>query len=323
MSDFFNGRTVAVTGATGFVGSHFLEQLLSMGAKIKGIRHLREPVVDDPSIEWLTADLSIQEECDKALEGSSCVIHAAGAVSAAGVTSSSNPMSPITENLVLTTRVLQGAWTAGAERFLVFSSSTGYPPAEHAVKEDEFWSADTYPGYFGYGWMRRYLERISEFAHQRSEMKLAIIRPTAVYGPRDDFDPVTSHVIPALIRRAVEKEDPYVVWGSPDVVRDFLHISDLVRGCLLALEKYSTADPINIGYGDSITIGEIVTTILDATDHNASPKYDTSKPTTIPFRMADISKAKEKLGFSPTISFVDGLTDTVNWYISKSNIPAS
>jgi GDP-L-fucose synthase len=316
MTNFYQGRTVVVTGATGFVGSHFLEQLLVLGAKIKGIRHLREPVVDDPSIEWVTADLTSQAECDRALTGASCVIHAAGAVSAAGVTSSSNPMSPITENLVLTARVLQGAWTAGAERFLVFSSSTGYPPAEHPVKEEEFWSADTYPGYFGYGWMRRYLERMAEFAYERSGMKVSIIRPTAVYGPRDDFDPVTSHVIPALIRRAVQKEDPYVVWGGPDVVRDFLHISDLVRGCLMALEHCADADPINIGYGDSITIGEIVSSILQATGHLVEPHFDESKPTTIPFRMADITKAKEKLGFSPSISFQEGLRDTVEWYCS-------
>jgi GDP-L-fucose synthase len=126
---------------------------------------------------------------------------------------------------------------------------------------------------------------------------------------------VTSHVIPALIRRAVAKENPFEVWGTGDEVRDFLHISDLVRGCLLALEKHAVCDPVNIGYGKTITIRDVVKAILKAASHDrAEVIFNSSKPTAIPVRMVDTSKAKRILGFEPSVSLEQGLLDTVRWY---------
>ena len=163
-------------------------------------------------------------------------------------------MEAITTNLVLTARMLQAAWEAKVGRFLVYSSSTGYPPADHPVREEEMWSAPPPPVYFGYGWMRRFFEILGEFVSSKSEMKVAIVRPTAIYGRWDNFDPRSGHVIPALIRRAVDRENPFVVWGRGDEVRDFLHVSDLAKGSLLALEKLANCDPVNIGYGQAMTI---------------------------------------------------------------------
>jgi GDP-L-fucose synthase len=105
------------------------------------------------------------------------------------------------------------------------------------------WNGPPHSSYFGYGWMRRYLEKLGEFISSKSQMKIAIVRPTAIYGRWDNFSPLSSHVIPALIRRAVEKENPYVVWGTGNEIRDFLHVSDLARACLLMLEKYPNCDP--------------------------------------------------------------------------------
>jgi GDP-L-fucose synthase len=141
------------------------------------------------------------------------------------------------------------------------------------------------------------------------------VRPTAVYGRYDNFDPVASHVIPALIRRAVARENPFVVWGTGREVRDFLHIKDLVHGCLLMLEKAANCDPINIGYGKTVRIKDIVQSVLKAAGHErAEVIFDADKPTAIPVRMVDISKATRLLGFAPTISLEEGLQDTVNWY---------
>jgi GDP-L-fucose synthase len=180
------------------------------------------------------------------------------------------------------------------------------------------WGGPTYEGYFGYGWMRRYLERISEFVASKSDMKIALVRPSAVYGRWDNFDPATSHVIPALIRRAVEKQDPYEVWGTGEEVRDFLHIADLACGCLLMLEKHAACDPVNLGYGRAVTIKEVVHIILKAAGHEqATVKFDPSKPSTIPFRMVDTSKARRVLGFEPQMSLEEGLTDTVKWYAQR------
>jgi GDP-L-fucose synthase len=198
---------------------------------------------------------------------------------------------------------------------VIFSSHTGYPPFEHPVKEEEYWIAAPHEFYFGYGWMRRYLERIGEFTASKSKTKVAIVRPSAPYGVWDNFDLATCHVIPALIRKAVEKQDPYVVWGSGKEVRDFIYIKDFVKGCLLLLEKNPNADPTNIASGQSVTIKKVVDIILKAADHeDARVVYDASKPTAIPKRMIDNSKARKELGFELDYTLEEGLTETVKWY---------
>jgi len=311
---FFAGKRILVTGGSGFVGTHFVQALLEQGAKIRVPVHARPMIVRDPRIELVQADLTRIEDCRAACKDMQYVIHAAGAVAAAGVTAT-NPMAAMTSNLVLTVQTLQASWEMGVERLLVFGSSTGYPVTTHPVKEEEMWSGPTHPSYFGYGWMRRYLERISEFAASKSRLGIALVRPTAVYGRHDNFDPVTSHVIPALIRRAVAKEDPFEVWGTGNEVRDFLHVTDLVRGALLMLEKHAVCDPINIGYGKTVTIKDVVSAILKAANHDkANVVYDSSKPTAIPVRTVDTSKARRILGFEPSLSLEAGLADTVHWY---------
>lgn len=317
---FYTGKKVLVTGGTGFVGTHITQELLKCGAQIRIPVHKRQPLISADNIETIEADLTCAEDCFRAVRDIDYVFHAAGAVAAAGVTVG-NSMSAITANLILSVRMLEASWTAGVRRFLIFSSSTGYPAQNHPVKEDEFWAGPTHPIYFGYGWMRRYLERIAEFVASKSDMKIAIIRPTAIYGMYDNFDPVTSHVVPALIRKAVEHLNPYEVWGTGEEVRDFLDARDLARGCLLMLEKYAECDPVNIGYGKTVTIKEVVKIILDAADyHDANIVFNTSKPTAIPIRMVDVSKAKKLLGFEPEILLEDGLKHTVRWYKKQRHI---
>jgi GDP-L-fucose synthase len=312
---FYKNKQVLVTGGTGFVGRHFVDALLQQGAHVRVPIHERPlPKEHEGKVEIIRADLSKQEDCLKAVKDIDYIFHAAGAVAAAAVTTS-NPMAAITSNLVLTAQILQASWTAKVERALIFSSSTGYPAVNHPVKEDEMWTGPTHPAYFGYGWMRRYLERLGEYVNTKSTVKVAIARPSAVYGRHDNFDPKTSHVIPALIRRAVVKENPFEVWGDGNDVRDSLHITDLVKGCLLLLEKHPTADPVNIAYGKGYSIKETIEIILKAAGHeNADVRFDATKPSTIPFRTVDTNKAKQLLGFEHSISFEDGLKDTVEWY---------
>jgi len=312
---FYKDKTVLVTGGAGFVGTHFVRALLAEGAKVRATVHHRPMIETDPQVELIQADLTNPDDCLRACQDVDFVFHAAGAVSAAGVTVS-NPMSAIATNLILTVRVLEAAWSRGVARTLIFSSgTTAYPAYDHPVREEEMWSGPTHPVYFGYGWMRRYLERLSEFVASKSSMGIALCRPTAVYGRHDDFDPRTSHVIPALIRRAMAGENPYVVWGTGEEIRDFLHVTDLVRGCLLLLEKHATCDPVNIGYGRTIAVKDVVRHILAAAGRaDAKVAFDASKPSTIPVRMVDTSKAKELLGFTPRVPLEEGLADTVAWY---------
>lgn len=313
---FYRNKKVLVTGGTGFVGTHIVQELLKKEAKILVPIHDRPLIVQDNRIETVYADLTRLEDCLKVAEGVDYVFHAAGTVGAAGV-SKSKTMAAITKHLVMNAYMLQAAWETGVERFLIFSSSTGYPIANYAIKEEEMWTGPPHPVYFGYGWMRKYLERLAEFVVSSSKLKVAIVRPSAVYGRYDNFNPAASHVIPSLIRRAVARENPYVVWGTGNEVRDFLHIKDFARGCLLMLEKYAEGDAVNIGYGQVVTINDIVQMVLKATGHDdAQLIFDSTKPTTIPCRMVDTSKAERLLNFRPTIDLEAGIKDTTEWYLS-------
>jgi GDP-L-fucose synthase len=313
---FFASRLSLVTGGAGFIGTHLAKALLEQGGRVRLALHRRAPIVSDPRIETVHVDLTRQEDCLAAMQGVDLVFHAAGASSGVGA-GADQAMAGITTNLNLTAQVLQAAWTAGVERILIFSSSTVYPARDHPVREDEAEGAP-HPAYLGYGRMRRYFEHLAEFVASRSGVKVALVRPTAVYGPHDNFDPATSHVVAALVRRAVAKLDPFEVWGTGDEVRDFLHVEDLARGCLLTMEKHAICDPINIGYGSPVTIRRVVEIILEAAGYdNADVRFDASKPTAIPVRLVDTSKARRLLGFEPRISIESGLRDLVRWYAAE------
>jgi len=306
---------VLVTGGTGFVGLHFVQALLDSGASVRVPVHHRPlpDVLPAHRLERIDADLTRPDDCARCCADVDWVVHAAGGVGAAGVGDLAQ-MQGITLNLVLTARVLEAAWAQGVKKVLLFGSSTGYPPATHPVKESEMWSADPYEGYFGYGWMRRYIERLGELVDRRSTTRVAVCRPPAVYGRHDSFDAATSHVMAGLIRRAVEGETPLRVWGDGREVRDFLHVTDLARGGL-ALLGSEVDEPLNLGSGEATTVGALAGMVLDAVGRGGeAPLFDPSKPTAIPFRLVDITRARHLLGFAPRVTLGEGVADTVEWY---------
>ena len=185
------------------------------------------------------------------------------------------------------------------------------------LNEDEFWVDEPYKAYFGYGWMRRYREKLMEHVSKFSNMEIALARGTAIYGPNDNFNPKTCHVVPALIKRVLDGEDPFIVWGTADVVRDFLYVKDVVKAALLVLEKGESMRPYNVGSGVAITVEDIVNAILKATNKNPKVIYDASKPTTIPFRMVSTERLNNELGFAPDYTFEEGIKETVEWYIKN------
>ena len=318
---FYQGKKVLVTGGLEFIGAQIVQELLKQGAKVRLVSENNLPSVQkEKNIEIIQGDLTRQEDCQRATEGVNFVFHAGGPATGAAATLN-NPMKSIISNLLLTSQILYASWTAGVERFLLLSSTTVYPETNHPVKEEEIWSGPPHQSYFGYSWMRRYLEKLSEFVALKSNLKIAILRLTAVYGRNDDFDPATSHVVSALIKKAVERQDPYVVWGTGEEMRDFIHVNDLARASLLLLEKYAYCDPVNIGYGRSTTIKDIVKIILKAAGYeNAKVVFDSSKPSTIPIRMVNTSKAERTIGFKPQITLEEGLTDMVKWYAQTRGI---
>lgn len=306
---FLQNKNVLITGGSGFVGRNFVETLLNAGVKIRITCHNQPSPFLPGVVDIVQTDLTVSEDCIKACKGMDYVIHAAGSVGNAG-NIRSNLVAPIVENIVITTRLLEAA-SIHCEKILIFSSSTGYPPYKHPVREEDMWTGPPAPVYFGYGWMRRYFELFGKYVSTVSPLKVLVCRPTAIYG-RYDY---SGHVIPSLIHRALSGESPLVVWGSGDEQRDFLHISDMIRGCLLLLDKGPVSDPINMGCGKTATIADVAKIILRTAERSETDiVFDNSKPTTIPIRAVDCSKAEKMLGFSSEISLEAGLYELVNWY---------
>ena len=309
----FKDKKVVVTGGTGFIGTHYIEELLTRGARVITSIHEVPFKIYDDRITWLE-DINLENLDDalKLLEGADYVIHSAGKI--CHPSNVANDFQVSLNQIKVITNVLEASYKSGVKGFVDVNSSTGYPDRRYPITEDEYWDDEPYISYYGYGWMRRYREKLMEHTSHLTDMKIGIARGTAIFGPHDNFNLKTCHVIPALIKRVLSGEDPFVVWGSPDVVRDFLYVKDVVKGALLVLEKGESMRPYNLGYGSTITIGEIVDTILKVTGKNPKVEWDNSKPTTIPFRACSTDRISKELGFQPQYTFEEGIEETVRWY---------
>ena len=306
-------KKVVVTGGSGMIGTHMIKELLDRNYKVTThthktpLRHYHDDVKVIPNI-----DLTRIDNCMELIEGADYVIHLAGMIA--------NPKYVPTDfqvglnQITCLTNVIDASQRCGVEKIIDLNSSTGYPLRDYPIKEDEFWDDEPYISYYGYGWMRRYREKVMEHCSHISEMKILISRTTAVFGPYDNFDLETCHVIPALIKRCLGGENPFVVWGSPDVVRDFIYVKDVVKGMLLILEKGESMRPYNLGSGDKTTIGDIVDNILEITSKSPKVEYDTSKPTTIPFKLSDTSRLESELNFKVDYNLKNALKETIDWY---------
>jgi len=323
----FKDKKVVVTGGSGFIATHYIEELLSRGARV--ITHTRpQPytkklrLVDERIEVCENIDLENIKDCEKLIRGNyhkglgqaDYVIHSAGKICHPSNVAKDFQVS--LNQIKVITNVLEASYKSGVKGFLDVNSSTGYPDRRYPITEDEYWDDEPYISYYGYGWSRRYREKIMEHCSHFSDMKIGIARGTAMFGPYDNFNPKNCHVIPALINRVLKDEDPLVVWGSPDVVRDFLYVKDVVNGALLVLEKGESMRPYNLGYGSTITIGDILNTILEVTGKNPKVEWDNSKPTTIPFRSCSTDRIEKELGFKPKYSFKEGIGQTVEWYLN-------
>ena len=316
MENFFKNKKVVVTGGSGFIGSHFLNELVKRGAKVKTHTFKSPLQVDSTGIEVVeNINLTNLEDCIKLVDGAEYVIHCGGAVAHPSTVPTDVQIS-LTQ-LTLIGNVLEACAKTGVKRFLDLNSSTGYPDIRRPLTEDEYWVDEPYKSYYGYGWMRRYREKLMEHVSKFSGLEIALARCTAIFGPYDNFNLKTCHVVPALIKRHLSGENPFVVWGSPDVVRDFLYVKDVVNGALLILEKGESMRPYNLGYGSGVTIGEIVNTILKVTGNTPEVIWDDSKPTTIPFRAVSTERIQNELGFKPTYSFEEGMKETIEWYLNE------
>jgi GDP-L-fucose synthase len=313
MTNFFEGKTVAIAGGSGFIGTNYILELLERGATVVTHTHVSPLQVTDDRITVVeNLDLETLEDCYRLVENADYVVHAGGRI--CHPSSVPTDIQVSIQNIKVTGNLLEASYKSGVKGFLDLNSSTGYPDIRRPLEEEEFWTEEPHEKYYGYGWMRRYREKLMEHVSRFTDMKIALCRGTAIYGPHDNFDLSTCHVVPALIKRVLSGEDPFEVWGSPDVVRDFLYVRDVVNACLLVLEKGESMRPYNVGSGEAITVGDIVDAILKATDQSPEVFYNSTRPTTIPFRMVSTERLEKELGFERQYSFEEGIEETVRWY---------
>lgn len=321
MSSIFKGKNILVTGGGGFIGSHLTERLLELGAKVrvpirKGNKKAKiflKNVLD--KVELLECDLTLMTECIKATKGIDFVFHLAGFVRGVGY-NKLHAADMLTINTLINTNVLEAARINCIERYLFTSSACGYPlNAKIPLVEDDFFNGDMEPTNATYGWAKRLGEIQAKAYAEQYGMKIAIVRPFNAYGPRDNFNLEECHVVPALVRKAVEKWDPFIIWGDGTPTRVFVYVDDMVEGMLLAMEKYCCADPLNIGSEEEVTMEQLARSILEISGYSNAPiQFDASKPGGQPRRCASIKKAKAKIGYVPKVKLNEGLKNTIEWY---------
>ena len=314
----FNNAKVLVTGGAGFVGTNLVKRLLEEGAIVRATLYNSPPVLKDDRIEYIRSDLRLEKDCDIAVSGIDYVFMCAANTSGAKIMATT-PLVHLTPNILMNMQMLQAAHKARVKKFLFISTNTVYPLTDHAVKESDV-NNEFYENYHIVAWMKRFTEIVCDMYSNKIKepMKTLVVRPGNLYGPYDKFDWEKSKVIPAIIRRAIERHSPFEVWGDGMDLKDFLFIDDLIDGLLLAMEKLDDFEPINIASGIPITIREVLAEILISADYkNANVQFDSSMPTMIPKRIIDISLANKRLGFEPKVNIKDGIKQTIDWYRNK------
>lgn len=317
MSGSYKKTKVLVAGSTGFIGTNLVNNLVSKGFSVRGTIHKQQPRYKNPEVEYVQADLTLMEDCQKAVKDCKYVFMAAANTSGAAVMKS-NPLSHVVPNVVMNSQMLQAAYESGVSKFLWISSSAAYPPTgDRPTTESEMFEGDPYDAYYFVGWMKRFGEIMCQMYGDKVKppMTTIVVRPTNVYGPYDDYDPATSHVTAAMIRKVCERQSPIVVWGDGNDIRDIVYIDDFTEAMTRSVDELNQYTVLNIGYGKGFTVKQILSTILKCDDYQ-HPKivFDSTKPSMIPVRLVDINAAKSLLGFKASVSMEEGLAKTLKWY---------
>jgi len=308
-SRYWEGRTVMATGGGGFLGSHLINQL--------------EERADDVEIFIPRSDeYDLREKSDihRAFNdsGADTVIHLAATVGGIGA-NRANPGRYFYDNAIMGIELLEQARQFDVEKFTILGTICAYPEDTPVPFSEE----NLYNGYpertnAPYGIAKKALHTQSWAYREQYEFNSIYLLPVNLYGPGDDFDLETSHVIPAIIRKCVEArnrgDDSITAWGTGEPTREFLYVADAARGILDATERYSSSEPVNLGSGEEISIRELVELIADITEFEGDIKWDASKPDGQPRRKLDTSRAEERFGWTASTEFRKGLDKTVEWY---------
>jgi GDP-L-fucose synthase len=301
-------KRICVTGGAGFLGTHLIENLRARGAKEIFVPTIEEyDLVDPTAIARMLAD-----------SNPDVIIHLAAHVGGIGA-NREHPAEFFYDNLMMGVQLMHQAYLTGVEKFVAIGTVCAYPKFTPVpFKEDDLW--DGYPEETNapYGLAKKMLLVQSQAYREQYGFNSIFLLPVNLYGPGDNFDPRSSHVIPALIRKCMEAQEKnanhIVVWGDGSPTREFIYVTDAARGIALATECYNESLPVNLGSGFEISIKDLAEKIARMTGFAGELVWDTSKPNGQPRRALNISRAKEKFGFVAQTDFDEGLQQTVDWY---------
>ncbi len=311
-------KTIFLAGATGLAGSAIIQHILKKNpdARIRGAYNTTRPFLQDERISYIQADLTKRDECRRAVQGCDFAIMAAASTGGAG-DAAFEPHRQVTDNLVMDALMLEAMYFEGVKRVIYLSSATVYQEFDGYIKEDDLdWNQSPHKSYVGVGWAKRSAEKLCQFWHEKYGMEIIVVRCANIYGPYAKFDPARSNFIPAIIRKAVDKMEPFEVWGSPDVARDVIFAEDFARAVILCLTSSKIKwDTFNLGFGKTVTVGDVVELSLKYAAHKPiKTVYSQDKPTTIRLRALDCKKIKELLNWEPTCSIDEGIKKTTEWW---------
>ena len=311
--NFWQDKRILVTGGAGFLGSHVVDQLKQKGVQQENIRIPRSR----------DADLRRWDDCVAAVSDIDLIIHLAARVGGIGY-NLGHPAELFYDNLMMGVQLVEAARQAGVGKCVLIGTVCAYPKFTPVpFSEDAIW--DGYPEETNapYGLAKKMLLVQSQAYRQQYEFNSIYLLPVNLYGPGDNFNPESSHVIPALIRKFVEAQqdgcDVVEVWGTGQASREFLYVEDAARGILLAAEKYNDPAPINLGAHQEISIKNLVGLIADLTGFKGRIHWDTGKPDGQPRRCLDVSRAEKAFGFRAEVGFEQGLQETIAWYRAQES----
>jgi len=306
--NFWENKNVSVTGGKGFLGSYIIEMLEKRGCKNISVAGLPE--------YNLTKIVEIQRMYDD--QKPDIVIHLAAVVGGIGA-NQDNPGKFFYDNAIMGIQLMHEAYKNKIKKFVALGTVCAYPKfTQVPFKEDKIWNGYPEETNAPYGLAKKMMLVQSQAYREQYNFNSIFLLPVNLYGPRDNFDLKSSHVIPALVRKCVEGinngKKEIIVWGSGKPSREFIYVEDASEAILLAAEKYNKSDPVNIGTGSEITIKELVNLIVQLTGFKGKVIWDNSKPDGQQRRMLDTSKAEKEFGFKATTSFNEGVKKTVEWF---------
>ncbi len=308
MTDRFASRRFTVTGARGFLGTHLLRKLRARGAA-------SIHVADLPDYDLRKLD-DVRRMYDDGKPD--VVIHLAAVVGGIGA-NRENPGSYFHDNLMMGVQLIHEAHLRKIEKFVAIGTICAYPKFTPVpFREDDLWNGYPEETNAPYGLAKKMLLVQLQAYRRQYGLRGAYLLPVNLYGPGDNFDPSTSHVIPALVRKCVDAvesgADEIEIWGTGKASREFLYVEDAAEGILLAAERYDDPDPVNLGAGFEIAIADLARKIADLTGFKGRLRFNPDHPDGQPRRMLDTTRARERFGFVATTPFDEGLRMTVEWY---------